>query len=204
MARNKNLKVRQHFPKKIYFVICEDKKSMLYYLQGLNQDVKENIHLSVSHAQHTGIQNIQKEVKDKEREIKKSQAYGDYQVLACFDKDDNDISKIKSIIAENDKVPTRGTIYNSPCYEYWLLLHIQKTSKPFSSSQECEKQCLKQINKVYSKNFENIDELKRYEGIYKLVRDDIDTAIENADSLSFEDLNNTYTNTHIFIKEVRQ
>jgi len=203
MTRKRNAKVQRDFPKRIYFVICEDEKSMLYYLRGLKEDLPPNVVLHADHAQHTSIKKIQKEVKDKVKELTRSQAYGNFKVFACFDKDNNNIQLIKSIISDNQKSPLRGTIYNSPCYEYWLLLHTEKTNRDFSSSHECAEYCRRKINKKYSETFEDIDELKKYEGIYNLVKSDLPKAIKNAEEYGFSELENTCTNMHDFIKEIK-
>ena len=202
MYRNTNAKIQQHFPKKTYFVICEDEKSMLYYLKGISKTLNQKVILRATHAQHPDIKNIQKEVKAKEKELKIKGTYGDFQVVACFDKDDNDLSVVQSIVAENNRVSTRGTIYHNPCYEYWLLLHVESTNRPFASAQECSEYCLKKINRTYAKQFKTVDELKGYENIFNLVGKDVLKAIKNADLYSYTNLDETYTNMHVFLKEL--
>lgn len=194
---------RQPFaPKKLYFFICEDEKSMCHYLDGLKKTYHKNVCIEIkpSNKGRTAKKVLQS-AEEKEKQLKKDLGRkSDYTVIACFDKDDNEIYDIKNIL--NKSKEHISTIYNNPCYEYWLILHMQNTSKIFTNSEQCVQLAMKLINKKYNQSFKDINKFKKFKKIYDIIGQNIQTAIENAKSQNFSDYNTTYTNAHKIFEEI--
>ena len=203
MARRQNTKIQNKLPYKLYYFVCEDEKSMPYYLKGLKQkyDGKIVINYKTSHGKNA--LSVQKEAKKLQTEIKNTGAYANgYKIVACFDKDNNKIEDISEIISKNEKSEVMATIYNNPCYEYWLLLHIKPTAQGFTSSEQCCRETMKEINTHYNQNFVDLDKFKSAENIFNIVGDDLPKAIQNAKSLKLKDYNSTYTNAHVIFEKL--
>lgn len=198
MARKSNTKILSNYPNKVYCFTCEDKASMCHYLNGLKPYLKQNIKIEVHHSKGGTAKQVYKNAKDKYIKLDPNAYPKGFEVVACFDKDDNKIDDIYDII-KSKKV---SIIYNNPCYEYWLYLHTKKNKPVFASSQDCANKCLLEINRKYLKKFKNIDELKSAKNIFEIVKNDYTTAINNAKSLNFSDYNNTYTNMHEILNKI--
>lgn len=208
MARKQCKKILSNYPNKLYRFVCEDEKSMFHYIDKLRQkkQLKENIRIDViTSGQGTDAKSVQQYatmIRNKIRQNKDAYPRG-FKVVSCFDKDKNDITDITEIIKANNKEASdMATIYNSPCYEYWLILHTEKTDRAFSTPSECASVAMSKINKKYGKKFDNVSEFKTSDKIFDIVGDDIHKAIENAKSYSYTDYNNTYTNAHIIFEEI--
>lgn len=210
MARRINPKIKERpgLPYKLYYFVCEDAESMQYYLEGLKKQYNgRNIVIKTEKA-HKGndAKSVHASAVNKRNEIsKRKRMYPNgYVVICCFDKDNNDIVDIKRIISKNEKYTDMATIYNSPCYEYWLLLHAKNTSRVFTSSNQCCHETMKTINGCYNQKFEDLDKFKNAKNIFDIVGQDLPKAITNAKSIHFssEDLDKTYTNAHVVLEEI--
>lgn len=208
MTRKSNVKIRSLYPNKVYIFICEDEKSMCYYLKGIKPYLKSNIKIEIKHSNEG---NTAKKVykcakKAQDYFIKSQDAYPKgFKVVACFDKDQNKLSDICEIMnakKNNKKDDGIAKIYNNPCYEYWLYLHTVNKAPIFYSSMDCAQKCLTNINKKYKTNFENTKDLKNNKGIFEIVKMDYSNAVKNADSRHFTDYDNTYTNAQIILDEI--
>lgn len=203
MARKQNKKVLKLYPNEYYLFICEDKKSMVYYLNGIKHYLKQNIKLD---AQHSNNGNTAKEVyecakSEYEKLYQDKDAYKrGFHVIACFDKDENNIEEIKNIM--NKKRAKIIAIYNNPCYEFWLHLHIENNAPIYSSSDECATKCMQEINKKYGKKFKDVQVMKQEKNIFEIVKKDLAQAILNAKSLSLTDYTQTYTNAQVVLENI--
>lgn len=210
MVRPVNQRIEGHYPKDLYGFVCEDEKSMRYYLNALGRICKKvcikTIHsnrgTNVSGVVDCGLYELQKIRNNADNYGKNSK------IIICFDKDNNNIETIKSSIKKIQNNAKKynhiATIYNSPCYEYWLLLHTKKTAQCFTSSNQCCRETMNAINRKYHQHFEDLDKFKDYRNIFKVVGKDLPKAIENAKSLNFtnDDLDKTYTNAHLIFEEI--
>ena len=205
MPRIQNKKIQKSYPNKLYYFICEDEKSMLYYLDGLKKKYKGKAVIQYQKANKgTDVNSIKKHTKEKWTEINNEKdAYPKgFKIIACFDKDDNNINDIKRTITDFDKKPSLGTIYNNPCYEYWLMLHIESINKEFLNSKQCERECMEKINKHYKQSFVDLDKFKSFKNIFNIVGKDIEKAINNSKKINFIGYNNTFTNAHSVFEEI--
>ena len=201
MVRKSNTKILSSYPNKVYCLTCEDKASMCHYLNGLKPYLKQNIKIEVHHSKVETAKQVYDNAENKYNKLKLDRnAYPNgFEVVACFDKDDNKINDIYDIM-KSKKV---SVIYNNPCYEYWLYLHTKKNKPVFASSQDCANKCLKEINSKYKpKHFKDTAELKSAKNIFEIVKNDYTTAVNNAESFNFSDYNNTYTNMHEILKKI--
>lgn len=191
---------------KLYKFICEDKKSMKYYIEGFAKYVRlvknKDVIVQVKSVRgKTSFTQICRFAKNELKELKRKNngSYGEYKVIPCFDKDNNNISEIKGNIIQNKNM---YSVFNNPCYEYWLLLHTCCKAPSYTTSKKCEEECMSAINIKYKKNYKDLDKFKREENIFSIVKNDLMTAIKNAKTLKFEELDATYTNTHIILEEI--
>ena len=168
MVRPINQRVQGFYPKDLYEFVCEDEKSMRYYIDTFGKTCKKicitTIHsnkgTNVSGVVDCGLSELQKIIDNADN-------YGENsKVIICFDKDNNNIATIKSNIKKIEKKAKKchkiTVIYNSPCYEYWLLLHAKKTAQCFTSSNQCCRETMNAINHKYHQHFENLDKFKSY------------------------------------------
>ena len=205
MARKLNEKIQRTLPYKLYYFICEDAQSMQNYIKGFLREYNNKSIVIKSEKAKRGndAKSIQKSAIDKVDEIKQQAIYGGgFKVIACFDKDNNKIEDISEIISKNEKSEIMATIYNNPCYEYWLLLHIKPIAQGFTSSEQCCRETMKEINTHYNQNFVDLDKFKSAENIFNIVGNDLPKAIKNAKSLKLNDYNSTYTNAHIIFEKL--
>ena len=106
MTRRKNKDVIKYYPNKLYIFICEDAKSMRYYLEGLKPYLKPNITIQTKHANsgNTARKVYDCAVAEYKRIYEKKDSYKNgFEIIACFDKDENSISDIRYILSRNNK-----------------------------------------------------------------------------------------------------
>ena len=209
MARKINFKIeKRELPYKLYYFVCEDAESMQHYLDGLKKKYAgQKIVIRKEKARDgNDIKSVVKSSIDKRDEIEqKRETYSNgYEVIACFDKDNNKITDIYQEINKINNEDNVEFIYNNPCYEYWILLHTKQTSRGFTSSDQCCREAMKAINSHYHQSFEDLDKFKSAENIFNIVGQDLPKAIQNAKSLNFtdDDLDGTYTNAHLVLEEI--
>lgn len=200
MARKRNQAVISKYPNKLYSFVCEDEKSMRYYLEGLKPYLKPNIKLDTKRSSGHTAKEVYNSAKIEYNRINgHKEAYPKgFSVIACFDKDNNDINDIEYIFKDKKILP----IFNNPCYEYWLYLHAEQKNPTFISSADCAEKCRNKINAKYHKNFETVEELKRARDIFEIVKKDILKAINYAKSLKLTDHNGNYTNAYNIMEEI--
>ena len=89
-------------------------------------------------------------------------------------------------------------IENKPCFEFWLLLHYKRLTKPFSNCDEVIKE-LKKYWPEYDKS------LKCAKQVFDKLKDRLDTAKNNS-RLSYKgrSKSHSYSEMHIFYKEIEK
>lgn len=208
MARRQNKLVQNSYPKKLYHFVCEDKESAVHYLAGIKRKYAKHIVVNIEHsAKGTNATAVQKAAEDTRDELQKDELFDDagYEVISCFDKDKNDIADIKEILRKNNSAGSHmQTLYNSPCYEYWLILHFQATAAEYTSSKQCIKECMRLLKDKCGKNYQDEAKFKADTKIFDVLGDKLETAIKNAQSLTFEAPENTCTTAHTVFKEMEK
>lgn len=194
MAR-KTRQTRQLRP--LHLFICEDTKSSKYYIEGLGKD--NGINIKAENANGTSPENVLKSAKDKQKLFTDK---GVVQIYCLFDKDDCDDNKFNKVIAQCKKAGFTPAI-SIPCYEYWLLLHLKRTNQPFNDAQECCETFRTEYNRRFQTQY-SIKELKAKKDIFNDLKNNLNTAITNAENLNLEENNTPYTNMHEVIKKVME
>lgn len=100
-------------------------------MQGLGR--AKGINIKAEEADGTSPENVLRSAKEKQKLFKDE---GIVQIYCLFDKDDCDDEKFNRVIQRCRKAGFVDAV-SVPCYEYWLLLHLKRTSQPFKDAQEC-------------------------------------------------------------------
>jgi hypothetical protein len=102
-------------------VICEDTKSSLQYLEDAALYFRANPKVEVFHCGKNDPLNIV------EQAIERQRYFDDVYCVIDRDRHEN-FDEALNLAKGNEKV---SVIASYPCYESWLLLHFQKTRKPY-------------------------------------------------------------------------
>jgi len=162
-------------PYDVVLIVCEGGKTEPQYFCELRSNLKLN-NLNVVVTGECGSDPCS--VVD--HAIEKAKIEGDYDRVFCvFDKDrhpnySDALDKIQHIRLK--KSQQIKAITSVPCFEFWILLHFEYTTRPFDSIGKrsiCDSviRCLKR----YIPNYE-----KGRADIFHRTKADIDTAIQNA------------------------
>lgn len=192
MARQ-NRQPRQLKP--LHLFVCEDSKSSKYYMEGFGK--AKGINIKAENADGTSPANVLRSAKEKQKLFVDKALV---QIYCLFDKDDCDDEKFKKVIQQCRKAGFVDAV-SVPCYEYWLLLHLKKTNQPFKNAQECCETFRAEYNKKFQTQY-SVKQLKAKKNIFEDLKDKLESAIANADSLELEEHNCPYTNMHQVIKGI--
>ena len=182
----------QRQERKIYLFCCEDSKSSRFYLDGLRKEFGINIQTcSPKYRTPASLNRHLKCVIQQKGKENIKQSY------ILFDKDNMSMSEF---VSEANKY---NAAVSSPCYEYWLLLHICKTNQSFQTAQNCGNYLIREIKKQLNRNF-SLSDLKKIPDIFNLVngREGLKNAIANAKAYAFTLGNDPYTNMHTIIEGI--
>jgi hypothetical protein len=179
----------------LHLFICEDAKSSKYYMEGLGRS--KNVNIKAENCYGTSPENVLRAAEEKRALFPDE---GTATIYCLFDKDDCEDAKFKKVVSacrEKGLVPAISV----PCYEYWLLLHLRKTDKAFQDARECCEDFKNAYNKEFQTNF-NIKQLKSRKEIFEDLKDRLQTAVQNAESLNLDENGSPYTNIHEVIKNI--
>lgn len=104
-------------PQTRVLVICEDTKSSLQYLKDAAYHFRAYAEVDIVHCGKNDPLNIVKEAVERQRLFD--------HVYCAIDRDRHENFNEALALAENQKKVS--IIASNPCYEFWLLLHFQKT-----------------------------------------------------------------------------
>jgi hypothetical protein len=177
-------------------IVCDDKKSAVYYLKGLRKELK----ISESTVEIYGYAYDQKSLvektislfMEKQRNNKRNGLTDDkpYDNVYCvFDqdashKDDPHFLKYTEakVLIKNTQLAD-GVIFKAitsvPCYEFWLLLHFKCTDQPFANTQQ--KSICDMVIKALKQEPEMSNYGKKDKKIFDKVKDRLPEAIKNAE-----------------------
>jgi hypothetical protein len=155
-------------PKTTMLILCEDSKSALVYLK----KAKSNY----------GLSNITVKYEDTCPEkavkfaIKNKRQYD--KIYCCIDGGDEH-ARFDSALELATSEENIYIIASYPCFEFWLLLHFQKTRKGYAKGKIGSKAVIADLKKEagmasYDKTSENT------KGLFKQLQGKLDTAIINA------------------------
>ena len=164
-------------------ILCEDSKSSLKYFESFKKDEKfkrllASVDIEVIHPKNhdpLGLVNKAKELKNKEK--KSLNPYDEIWIV--LDRDGH-----QNLAQAFDKCNANKMEFciSVVCFEYWILLHFEKTSKPFSNCSEI----IKYIKENHHFEYDKAD-IK-----FDLLKEKIHNAIENSKWLESESEKNSF------------
>lgn len=170
----KKKKSKQITLNKRILILCEDEKSSLFYFKGFKNDEElkrklSAVSIEVYHHKDYSPCGLVSEAKTKMAKAKKDQNPYD-SVWIVFDKDGHvNIPKAFS----DAKDAGVKVVLSSRCFEYWVLLHFENTTREFSKCDDI-------ISYIKRKYFPEYDKSKNS---FELLKDKMDIAIERAKGL---------------------
>ncbi len=185
-------------------ILCEDLKSSKLYFESYKKDEKlkrnlSSVDIQVFHPKnHDPVGLV---TKAKEMKLKAKRERNPYnEVWIVLDRNGHANIDQALITARDNKINVALSVV---CFEYWILLHFEKTTKPF---RKCD-DVISYLKKNYIPNYDkNIN-------YYQLLKDKTEIAISNAEWLAKQvstDLENgvkiqdlaSYTNVHLLVKKL--
>lgn len=167
-AENLQRQINNRITNETILIICEGKKTEKNYFIALRDHYKiESIFIEIDPNSDPSPSSIV--------EYAKSKINDGYDKIYCvFDRDKhNDFNKAKNSINSNKKLQA---IISNPCFEYWILLHFEKTTKCFGSGSKspCDELVSKNLKK-YIKDYS-----KGYNNFRQIIESKLKLAIQNA------------------------
>jgi hypothetical protein len=185
-------------------IICEDGKSSKLYFESFKRDEKlkrrlASVSIEVVHPKDHSPVGLVTEAKIKKQKAKKDRNPYD-EIWIVLDKDYHaNIAKAFDMAYANGFKIALSVI----CFEYWVLLHFEKTKRPF-------KKCAEIISYIRKKH--HPEYLKKENAYYEL-KDNVNIAIENGRWIVMQnqiDINrgakiyelSAYTDVHLLVESL--
>ena len=190
-----------NLPKRV-LILCEGESEQIY-LKGLKKDMYFNnqlqaVEIIMYQPNDFSPLGIVKEAKKRMKEARQDK-YSFNSVWVVFDKDDH--KKIpEAFNLANSNNPPIEIAFSNICFEYWILLHFEKTSRFFKDSYEIIEYIEKRYSFDYSKTMNIYEKLKTRICIALKNTDwlltqnafDLDNNLKPYDLKSFTDFNKLY------------
>ncbi len=163
-------------------IVCEGSKMEINYFNGLINHLKlSTVNIQMLDIKQTTPDSLFREAKGLYQDAKrKGNSYD--KVYCIFDKDRH--AKYQETKDNIEQAKNFYVAFSEPCFEYWLLLHYENTTKPFTCFDELKK------DKMFKKHF---PDYQKNQDVFTNLQDKIPTACQNAE-------NNPHTNIHKLIK----
>jgi hypothetical protein len=185
-------------------IVCEDIKSSKLYFDSFKRDEKlkrqlSSVDVEVIHPKDHSPVGLVNEAKKKIKKAKrKRNPYNEAWIV--LDKDGHANMDQALITARDNKIKIALSVM---CFEYWILLHFEKTQKSFSKCDDIIGYIKKNHFNDYQKNV----------NAYSLLKDKINLAIENGEWLMKQNQNDidrgtkiydlsTYTDVHLLVQKL--
>lgn len=183
-TRKSNLRT----PKKIIILVCEGSKTEINYFEGIFKSNPKNKEYFTFKAyqptDYSPLGIVQQCISELDNAYLNNIKKSDLSVWAVFDKDQHAYIEKAFQKAKSKKIKI---IFSSICFEYWVLLHYRRTTRPF-------KNCVELIHYLKT-NF--ISEYDKGIDLYCTLRDKVEIAIRNSKWL-VEQVTNVNINSEIF------
>ncbi|EAJ6074223.1 RloB domain-containing protein [Campylobacter coli] len=187
--RNKGLRDRKTRKNEYeaILIVCEGEKTEKNYLNQLKDFFRlSNVSINIISSKKPDPSQIVEFTKEKNKDDSYDKVY------CVFDKDTHsDFDKAKQ---KCEKYNFEAIISN-PCFEFWILLHFEYTTKPFGTNSPCSKLIdndLKKYIKDYTKNY----------NFANIIKQNLDIAIANAQKVNKEAENNNCTSSYTFMDKL--
>lgn len=185
-------------------IVCEDIKSSKLYFESFKRDDKlkrqlSSVDVEVIHPKdHSPVGLVNEAKKMIKKAKRKRNPYNEAWIV--LDKDGHANMDQALITARDNKIKVALSVM---CFEYWILLHFEKTQKSFSKCDDIIGYIKKNHFNDYQKNVNS----------YSLLKDKINLAIENGEWLMKQNQNDidrgtkiydlsTYTNVHLLVQKL--
>ncbi|EKJ5635316.1 RloB domain-containing protein [Campylobacter coli] len=196
-TRPRDRKIRKNEYEAI-LIVCEGEKTEINYLKQLKNFFRlNNITIDIISSKNSNPLQVVKFAK------KKNDLFNYNEVYCVFDKDTHaNFTKaqeecekyIKNYIKEDKNFKFEAIISN-PCFEFWILLHFRYTTKSFDANSPCSELInnnLRTYIKDYTKNY----------NFANIIKQNLNTAISNANEVNKEAENNNYTSSYTFMDKL--
>jgi hypothetical protein len=135
-------------------IVCEGKKTEPNYFEGLKKELKLPIDIQIEHENPAPISVVDYAIRlktERAKEAKYSSIKSEYDIVWCVV--DAEIKKHESLDRAYDKAKANQLhfIITNPFFEYWYLLHFERTSQLFQTKKQLLN-CLKKHINGYKKN----------------------------------------------------
>ncbi|MEA5520137.1 RloB family protein [Limnoraphis robusta] len=194
----------QRTPRKLILIVVEGQETEYNYFN----DLKAELRLPTTEIKvYSGSGGDPCQVVEKANSYRNQMTSKPDEVFCIFDYD-NKLEKYKQAIKKAQDYGFEESITSIPCFEIWLLLHFQYTSRSFQNCSEVETQLQRELVNASSVNTPaNYDKSLRY---YNLLKAKLNQAIENAERLEKEQQEidqvhaNPSTKVHLLVKKLRE
>jgi len=185
-------------------IVCEDEKSSKMYFESFKRDEKlkrllSSVDVQVVHPKDHSPVGLVNEAKNKKKKAKRDRnPYNE--VWIVLDKDGHANMSQALNTAKDNKIEVALSVI---CFEYWILLHFEKTTSYFEKCDDIISYIKKNHFHEYKKNINS----------YIALKDKIDTAIENGKWIVKQNKNDidrgtpiyqlsSYTDVHILVERL--
>jgi len=185
-------------------IVIEDEKSSKLYFDSFKRDEKlkrqlSSVDIEVVHPKDHSPVGLVNEAKEKKKKAKRDRNSYD-EVWIVLDKDGHANLDRALITARDNKISIALSVM---CFEYWILLHFERTKKPFTKCHDI----ISYIKKEHYNDYE------KSTNAYSYLKDKIKTAIEHANWLMKQNQNDiergakiydlsAYTDVHILVQKL--
>ncbi len=176
-------------PSKRILILCEDQKSSLLYLDSFKKDEKlkrdlSAVSIDISQPTDNSPLGLVHEAKRRKKQaIRERNTFNEIWVVL----DKNGHANLDKAInmAESNKIDIALSII---CFEYWILLHFERTTKAFTK-------CDRVIKYIKNSHFPDYEKCSN---CYNDLKDKIPYAIENGKWLEKQTKNDIQRGTHYY------
>ena len=185
-------------------ILCEDEKSSKLYFESFKRDEKlkrelSSVDIEIIHPKDHSPVGLVTKAKEKKKKAKRERNQYD-EIWIVLDKDYHANMDKALNMAKDNKIEVALSII---CFEYWILLHFEKTTKPFVKCDDIISYIKKKHFKAYEKST----------NCYTVLKDKIEDAIENGFWLEKQNKNDldrgmkltdlsAYTNVHLLVRKL--
>ena len=185
-------------------IVCEDEKSSKLYFESFKRDEKlkrnlSSVDIQVVHPKDNSPVGLVTAAKELKKKAKRDRNPYD-ETWIVLDKDSH-VNMDKAInMARDNKI---FFLLSVICFEYWVLLHFEKTTKHFNKCDDVISYIKKNYFKEYAKNA----------NAYLFLKDKMNIAIENGKWVAKQSQNDiargmkiyelpAYTNVHLLVEKL--
>ena len=185
-------------------ILCEDGKSSKLYFESFKKDEKlkrelSSVEIEVIHPKDHSPVGLVTKAKEKKKKAKRDRNPYD-EIWIVLDKDRHANLDKALNIAKDSKITVALSII---CFEYWVLLHFEKTTKPFVKCDDI-------ISYIKKKHF---TDYQKNTNCYLALKDKVEFAIENGEWLLKQMENDiersekitglpAYTDVHLLVRKL--